>query len=123
MINKKQIEDEGKAQYAKWRQERNKLDMLRVDGTTKSAHGWMGPITNKVTGETMTEFSIQPNELNNKLIPLINPYMSKKETDWLSNQDPKNLNYDSKEFNEIKKKAINHAKDMDKANIDVFYKD
>jgi hypothetical protein len=83
----------------------------------------MGPITNKVTGETMTEFSIQPNELNNKLIPLINPYMSKKEVDWLSNQDPKNLNYDSKEFNEIKKKAINHAKDMDKANIDVFYKD
>ena len=49
--------------------------------------------------------------------------MSKKEVDWLSNQDPKNLNYDSKEFNEIKNKAINHAKDIDKANIDVFYKD
>ena len=119
----KEIEQLGRQEYAQWRQERNKLNMLRVDGTTKSAHGWMGPITNKVTGETMTEFSIQPNELNNKLIPLINPYMSKKEVDWLSNQDPKNLNYDSKEFNEIKKKAINHAKDMDKANIDVFYKD
>jgi len=119
----KEINELGKQEYAKWRAERNKLNMLRVDGTTKSAHGWMGPITNKVTGETMTEFSIQPNELNNKLIPLINPYMSKKEVDWLSNQDPKNLNYDSKEFNEIKNKAINHAKDMDKANIDVFYKD
>ena len=99
------------------------LNMTRVDGTKKSAHGWMGPIQNKVSGETMTEFSINPLEMDGKLIPLITPYMSKKDVDWLANQDPKNLNYDSKEFTEIKHKAMRHAKDMEKENIDVFYKD
>ena len=37
--------------------------------------------------------------------------------------DEKKLNKFRTKNNEIKKKAINHAKDMDKANIDVFYKD
>jgi len=99
------------------------LDMTRVDGTKKSAHGWMGPIQNTVSGKTMTEFSINPNEMNGKLIPLITPYMSNDEVDWLANQDTRNLNYDSKEFNEIKHKALRHARDMEEANIDVFFKD
>ena len=48
MINKKQIEDEGKAQYAKWRQEKDKSNYLKAQNMV-AENDWEY-IKHKLTG-------------------------------------------------------------------------
>ena len=93
----------------------------RVDGTKKSLRGWLGPIKNNVTGQTMTEVSmgIGPED-NQKLIPLLVPTLNKKEIESLQNMkiegNIKNIPQS------IKDKAILHAQEREKQGLNVFYK-
>ena len=93
----------------------------RVDGTKKSLRGWLGPIKNNVTGQTMTEVSmgIGPED-NQKLIPLLVPTLNKKEIESLQNMkiegNIKNIPQS------IKDKAILHAQERENQGLNVFYK-
>ncbi len=83
-----------------------KLDpsMYRSDGTIKSAIGWKGPIKNNVTGKTMTELSIGAPNTEEGFYPLINPYTTDEQIEFI-----KNNNFEGR-TQELKKTKI--GKDM-----------
>ena len=61
------------------------FSMYRSDGTIKSAVGWKGPIKNNITGSTMTELSIGAPGSEEGFYPLINPYMTDEQIEYISN--------------------------------------
>lgn len=84
-------------------------NMQRVDGTQKSDIGFLGPVTNNVTGGTMTELSMGV-EIEGKevLVPLMVPTLTKEEIDFLANNDVEgNVSIVPQS---IKDKAIAHAR-------------
>ena len=67
----------------------NQMDMLRLDGTKKSNQGWLGPYTNDVTGETITEFSLgRPGDTEDPFRPAMIPTLNDEEINFLVNLDP-----------------------------------
>jgi len=92
-------------------------DMVREDGTIKSAKGFLGPI--KSPKGTMTEFSVGI-ELDGKetLIPTLVPGLTKDEIEVLKQAETADDIPDS-----IMKKAVNHARDRIKAGKSPFYQD
>ena len=99
--------------------ERN--DMLRVDGTQKSMHGFLGPISNK-KGQTMTELSIQFEDvLDNRPIPLLVPGLTTSEIEWLKNNDIEGKAYLIPKS--IQQKAIRHATVRAAKGLNPFYQD
>jgi hypothetical protein len=59
--------------------------MYRSDGTIKSAIGWKGPIKNNITGDTMTELSIGAPGSEEGFYPLMNPYMTDEQIEFIKN--------------------------------------
>jgi len=80
----------------------------RPDGTEKG-RGWMGEIK-RPDGNVMTEISIGVG-INGKeeLIPLIVPTLTKKEINWLKNNDPESEGFMDKMPKGIIEKAVDHA--------------
>jgi len=97
-------------------------DMLRVDGTKKNAHGFLGPIQNNATGRIHTELSTNFDDvLDGRLIPFLVPTLTKEEIDWFRNN---NAEGNPKIVPEsIKQKAIIHAIERDKQGLSPFYQD
>ena len=95
-------------------------DMTRVDGTKKSAQGWLGPIQNNVDGGTMTEVSVEFDDvLGGAPIPMLVPTLTAKEIETLSNMkiegNARNIPQS------IKMKAIKHALERDKKGLSPFF--
>jgi hypothetical protein len=96
-------------------------DMMRVDGTQKSMHGFLGPITNK-KGQTMTELSIQFEDvLDGRPIPLLVPGLTPDEIDWLKNNDIEGKAYMIPQS--IKQKAITSAVVRAAKGLNPFFQD
>ena len=95
-------------------------DMKRIDGTTKSARGYLGPIKSNVTGGTMTEVSIG-GEQGEPLIPVLVPTLTKEEVKQLSNTD---FEGNAKAIpRSIIRKALAHAEKRRDAGLNAFYQD
>ena len=92
-------------------------NMTRVDETTKSSQGFLGPIESPKG--TMTEFSVGV-ELNGKetLIPTLVPGLTKDEIEVLKQAENADDIPDS-----ILNKAVNHARDRIKEGKSPFYQD
>ena len=97
-------------------------DMTRVDGTKKSAQGFVGPIKNNVTGQTMTEVSIQFDDvLDGQPIPVLVPTLSDDEIKTLQNME---IEGNAKNIPQsIKDKAIEHAENRVEQGLSPFYQD
>ena len=97
-------------------------DMIREDGTVKSAQGWLGPISNR-QGETMTELSVNYGDvLDGRLIPLLVPTLTKDEIETLQRiKFPGGKIPDGLIPKSIEKKAIEHAIKRDKQGLSPFY--
>ena len=96
-------------------------NLLRVDGTKKSMHGFLGPITNK-KGQTMTELSIQFDDvLGGRPIPLLVPGLTTDEIDWLKNNDIEGQAYLVPQS--IQQKAITNAMVRAAKGLNPFYQD
>ena len=101
-------------------QRREDGDMTRVDGTKKSAQGWLGPIQNNVDGGTMTEVSVEFDDvLGGAPIPMLVPTLTKKEIETLSNMQIEGNA--GKIPQSIKMKAIKHALERDKKGLSPFF--
>ena len=109
-------------QYQKGSEVRS--DMRRSDGSTKSARGYLGPIKNKVSGGTMTEFSTDWEDVGIE-IPTMVPTLSKKEIEYMQNMKP-GQGWNVKE-NPMDKQIINkareHARMRLEQNKNPFYQD
>ena len=99
-------------------------DMQRSDGSTKSTSGYLGPIKNKVSGGTMTEFATNWEDAGIE-IPTMVPTLSKKEIKYMQNMKP-GQGWNVRE-NPIDKQIINKAKQHARMRIDKgkspFYQD
>lgn len=98
----------------------NTDDMTRVDGTEKSSQGFLGPIKNDVTGQTMTEVSIGV-EIDGKetLIPAIVPTLSNEQIETL-----KNLEVGKEPIpQDIQETAKQHAENRIEQGLSPFYQD
>ena len=89
---------------------------LRIDGTEKSMHGYLGPIENS-RGQIMTELSIGV-EMDGKeiLIPTLVPTLNDQDIQVLQN-----LSEDAPIPESIIKKAVAHAHERMKENKNAFY--
>ena len=103
-------------------EEQDRPDMFRVDGSRKSARGYLGPVENVVQGGTMTEVSIDvPVNGVEMQIPTMVPTLTRKEIDTLANMQ---LEGNAKNIPQsIKRKAIAHAKKRIAEGKSVFYQD
>lgn len=97
-------------------------DMRRTDGSTKSSQGFLGPIKNNVDGGSMTEVSLQFDDVNNGApIPALVPTLTEGEIKHLQNM---NLQGNSRNIpRAITMKAINHANSRLKKGLNPFYQD
>jgi len=97
-------------------------NMLRSDGSKKSAEGFLGPIVSDVTGKVHTELSINFDDvLGGRDIPLLVPTLTEEEIDWFRNNNAEgNVGIVPQS---IINKAIDHAIMRDKAGLDPFYQD
>ena len=100
--------------------------MYRRDGSKKSARGFLGPIKNKVSGGTMTEFSTDMQYQGKSIdIPTMVPTLSKSEIEYMRNMKPGagwNLSKSQMERS-IVNKARAHAKKRLEAGKSPFYQD
>jgi hypothetical protein len=62
-------------------------DAYRSNGSLKSAVGWKGAIKNNITGKTMTELSIGAPNTEEGFYPLINPYTTDEQIEYLKNNN------------------------------------
>ncbi len=109
-------------QYQKGSEVRS--DMKRADGSTKSARGYLGPIKNKVSGGTMTEFATNWEDAGIE-IPTMVPTLSKEEIEYMQNMKP-GQGWNVKENpmdKEIINKAREHARMRLEQNKNPFYQD
>ena len=94
-------------------------DMYRRDGSIKSAEGYLGPVTNKNDGKTMTELSIGVQIDGREVeIPAMVPTLSESEIEMLRNIrvgiDPIPRS--------IQQKAVEHARPFLEAGESPFFK-
>jgi hypothetical protein len=94
-------------------------DMYRRDGSIKSAEGYLGPVTNKNDGKTMTELSIGVQIDGREVeIPAMVPTLSESEIEMLRNIrvgiDPIPRS--------IQQKAVEHARPLLEAGESPFFK-
>ena len=105
---------------------RKNKGMYRRDGSKKSARGYLGPITNKVSGGTMTEFSTDMQYQGKSIdIPTMVPTLSESEIEYLRNMEPGagwNLSKSPVERSIINK-ARAHARKRLEAGKSPFYQD
>jgi hypothetical protein len=95
-------------------------DMKRIDGTTKSLKGFLGPIVSLATGKIMTEVSIGGGK-DEPLIPVLVPTLTKDEIETMRNID---FEGNPKAIPEgIIKKAIQHAEERKAQGLSPFYQD
>jgi hypothetical protein len=73
--------------YFKMSMRKEDPSMYRSDGTLKSAVGWKGPIKNNITGKTMTELSIGAPNTEEGFYPLINPYTTDEQIEFIKNNN------------------------------------
>ena len=111
-----------RGQYQKGSEVRG--DMLRADGSAKSMTGYLGPIENKVSGGTMTEFSTDWEDVGIE-IPTMVPTLSKKEIEYMQNMKP-GQGWNVKE-NPMDKQIINKAREHARMRLEQdknpFYQD
>lgn len=100
--------------------------MYRKDGSKKSARGFLGPIKNKVSGGTMTEFATDMQYQGKSIdIPTMVPTLSKSEIEYMRNMKPGagwNLSKSQVERS-IVNKARAHARKRLEAGKSPFYQD
>jgi len=94
-------------------------DMMRLDGTTKSARGFLGPITNNISGKTMTELSVGSPGSPEGYYPLLVPTLTQDEIRTLQN-----LNIGTDPIPpSILRKAKAHADQRTAQGLSPFYQD
>ena len=94
-------------------------DMMRLDGTTKSARGFLGPITNNISGKTMTELSVGQPGSPEGYYPLLVPTLTQDEIRTLQN-----LNIGTDPIPpSILRKAKAHADQRTAQGLSPFYQD
>jgi hypothetical protein len=96
--------------------------MYRADGSVKSAHGFLGPVENKVSGGTMTEVSVGMEIDGEEVeVPVMVPTLTQEEIDFLANNE---IEGNAKNFPEsILVKAREHAVQRMAEGKSVFYVD
>jgi hypothetical protein len=103
----------------------NDRSMYRRDGSKKSARGYLGPIKNKVTGGTMTEFSVGI-EIDGKEVevPAMVPTLSSSEIEYMQEMEPgKGWDMSNPVEQSIVKKAKDHAQKRLSEGKSVYYQD
>jgi hypothetical protein len=103
----------------------NDRSMYRRDGSKKSARGYLGPIKNKVTGGTMTEFSVGI-EIDGKEVevPAMVPTLSSSEIEYMQEMEPgKGWDMSNPVARSIVKKAKDHAQKRLSKGESVYYQD
>ena len=110
-------------QYQKGSEVRS--DMQRADGSTKSARGYLGPIKNKVSGGTMTEFATDMQYKGKSIdVPTMVPTQSKEAIAYMQNMEPgKGWNMEDPMAKEIINKAREHARMRIDQGKSPFYQD
>lgn len=97
-------------------------NMKRLDGTNKSAQGFLGPIKNQITGKTHTELSTNFDDvLGGSLIPLLVPTLTQEEVNWFRKNNAEGNT--SEVPQSIKQKAIRHAIMRVESGKSPFYQD
>jgi len=94
-------------------------DMMRFDGTIKSERGFLGPITNNISGKTMTELSVGSPGSPEGYYPLLVPTLTQDEIRTLQN-----LNIGTDPIPpSILRKAKAHADQRTAQGLSPFYQD
>jgi len=94
-------------------------DMMRFDGTVKSERGFLGPITNNISGKTMTELSVGSPGSPEGYYPLLVPTLTQDEIRTLQN-----LNIGTDPIPpSILRKAKAHADQRTAQGLSPFYQD
>lgn len=94
-------------------------DMMRFDGTIKSERGFLGPITNNISGKTMTELSVGSPGSPEGYYPLLVPTLTQDEIRTLQN-----LNIGTDPIPpSILRKAKAHADQRIAQGLSPFYQD
>ena len=97
---------------------------LRLDGTKKSQVGWKGRIKNNVTGKIMTELSVGKPNTEEGFYPLINPYTTDKQIDFIQNFDfEKNNIFETKIGKQMNMNARKHYRESLEKNVSPFVND
>jgi len=99
--------------------------MYRLDGSIKSARGFIGPIKNLVTGGTMTEFSTDMNVGDTSVsIPTMVPTLSQEEIEYMQYMEPgKGWDMSNPITGRIIDKARAHARKRISDGMSPFYQD
>jgi hypothetical protein len=103
----------------------NDRSMYRRDGSKKSKKGYLGPIENKVTGGTMTEFSVGIEIDGEEVeVPAMVPTLSSAEIQYIQEMKPgKGWDMSNPVERSIVKKAKDHAQKRLSENKSVYYQD
>ncbi len=97
---------------------------LRLDGTKKSQIGWKGRIKNNVSGKIMTELSAGRPNTKEGFYPLINPYTTDEQLEFIKTFDfEKNNIFDTKEGKEMNKNARKHYLESLEKGVSPFVND
>ena len=102
------------------------MSMYRADGSKKSARGFLGPVTNKVSGGSMTEFSTEMQWQGKKIeIPTMVPTLSDSEIEYMSNmKEGQGWDLSGSEIDRtIINKARKHARERLEKGLSPFYQD
>ena len=112
-----------RGQYQKGSEVRG--DMLRADGSTKSARGYLGQVVNNVSGGTMTEFATDMQYKGKSIdVPTMVPTQSKEAIAYMQNMEPgKGWNMKDPMAKEIINKAREHARMRLEQDKNPFYQD
>jgi hypothetical protein len=115
----------GQALNALKRGQYQKGSEVRRDGTTKSMTGYLGPIENKVSGGTMTEFATDMQYKGKSIdVPTMVPTQSKEAIAYMQNMEPgKGWNMKDPMAKEIINKAREHAGRRLEQGKSPFYQD
>tara|TARA_R100001460_G_scaffold2785_1_gene8782 strand:- start:38 stop:6079 length:6042 start_codon:yes stop_codon:yes gene_type:complete len=97
---------------------------LRLDGTKKSQIGHKGRIKNNVSGKTMTELSAGKPDTEEGFYPLLNPYTTDKQIEFIQNFDfEKNNIFETKVGRQMNRNARKHYKESVEKGVSPFVND